>query len=422
MGKKLVQNALKRTLLAVLVSALPVLAAAQSKGESTVEALVEMGFENVCYGEDDSELVYVLENSAYRLNGVGIGKAIDLIQKQGLPEGGKSCRLIVLENNVPKISLYCNPGVLKQGKSVERADWNVSYDLGDSWELVKKEERKNSSLYKVDVLVYPEFSFKNVILSKMYEFLINISPAVEVSLWKGSKLSLQVIIPVLNQYGYLYDDVRPGFVTLSQSVRLPYNISLTGTIGTFNNERWGIDIQAERPFKNERFTADVRLSYTGWGRWGEWAGTTDNLNPFKYGYDKHSMFLTGSIGGSYYIPKYNTQLSLHGERYLRKEYGIRADMIRHFRYCSIGFYGRWVQYGVNNGINGGFRFQVTLPPYKYKRKGYIPRVMPARNFGFAYNAGNEFRYGKSFKAQASDNISEAASFNPYYIKSELLNF
>ena len=51
-----------------------------------------------------NERVYVLQNSAYRLQGVGIGKAVDVIQKMGLPEE-KSCRIIVLDNNVPQISL-----------------------------------------------------------------------------------------------------------------------------------------------------------------------------------------------------------------------------------------------------------------------------------------------------------------------------
>lgn len=50
-------------------------------GESTVNTLVEMGFENVGWTEDGKERVYVLQNSAYRLNGVGIGKAVDIIQK-----------------------------------------------------------------------------------------------------------------------------------------------------------------------------------------------------------------------------------------------------------------------------------------------------------------------------------------------------
>ena len=77
-------------------------------GESTVDALVEMGFENVGWTEDGNERVYVLQNSAYRLQGVGIGKAVDVIQKMGLTEE-KSCRIIVLDNNVPQISLYYHP-------------------------------------------------------------------------------------------------------------------------------------------------------------------------------------------------------------------------------------------------------------------------------------------------------------------------
>ena len=36
-------------------------------GEHTVDALVEMGFENVGWTEDADERVYVLQNSAYRL-------------------------------------------------------------------------------------------------------------------------------------------------------------------------------------------------------------------------------------------------------------------------------------------------------------------------------------------------------------------
>ena len=74
-------------------------------GESTVNVLVEMGFENVGWTEDDNERVYVLQNSAYRLQGVGISKAVDVIQKIGLPEQ-KKCRIIVLDNNIPQISLY----------------------------------------------------------------------------------------------------------------------------------------------------------------------------------------------------------------------------------------------------------------------------------------------------------------------------
>ena len=40
----------------------------------------------------------------------------------------------------------------------------------------------------------------------------------------------------------------------------------------------------------------------------------------------------------------------------------------------------------------------------------------------AYNAGNERNYYKTYRTQPSDNIMQNNSFNPYFIKSELLNY
>ena len=260
------QKALKGIFLMLLVSVWPLMAVAQS-GYGTVDALVKLGFENVSYAENAEERVYLLQNSAYRLTGVGLGVAIDEIQKHGLPEPGKSCRIIVLDNNVPMISLCCN--VVKD-KEISRKDWNVSYDIEDSWELVKKEKRYNSSLYKVDILVYPEFSFRNSRLSVPYQVKLNMNPTLQVSLWRGGMLNAQLVIPVVNDYGYKYDDVRPGFLTLSQTVRLPYNIFVTGTVGVFNNNRAGFDLQAEYLPLGKNFWFDGRVSFTAFGEWGEW--------------------------------------------------------------------------------------------------------------------------------------------------------
>ena len=93
------------------------------------------------------------------------------------------------------------------------------------------------------------------------------------------------------------------------------------------------------------------------------------------------------------------------------------DLIRHFRYCSIGFYAMKAQGALKNG---GFRFQVALPPYKYKRK--YARVTTSDNWGMSYNAGNERYYYKNYYALPEDNMMKQNQFNPYFIKSELLNF
>lgn len=152
-----------------------------------------------------------------------------------------------------------------------------------------------------------------------------------------------------------------------------------------------------------------RIGYTGIGYW----------DGFKLHYDPSTWTSTWSLGGGFYWQQFNTRFTLKAEQYLMKEKGVRFEMIRHFRYCSIGFY---VMKARNARANGGFRFQVALPPYKYRRRGYIPRMNVSANMGLVYNSGNERLYYKQYKAEASDNIMEQNSFNPYFIKSELLNF
>ena len=274
---------------------------------------------------------------------------------------------------------------------------------------MKKEKKKKSSLFKVDIMVYPQLSYMNMIITQIYQVLFDLSPAIEVSLWPGSKLTGQIKIPVYNDgYGILEDKVHPGHITLSQRFRLPYNIYGKATIGYFNADRWGSDLSLFYPFKDERFSIEARIGYVGIGYW----------NGFKLHYDT-KMTTTWTIGGNFYWPRYNTQFSLKGERYLLGEKGIKFEMIRHFRYASIGFYAMKAEHA---NSNGGFRFQVALPFYKNKRHKYIPRVNFSNNMGIIYNAGNERKYYKQYKAETSDNIMESNSFNPYFIKSELLKF
>lgn len=380
-------------------------------GDEVAGLLVNMGFENVSWAEDEKERVYVFENSPYKLSGVGIGKAIDKIQELGLP-GNKNCRVIVLDNNVPQISLFYQYAEHNAPQIVSLSNWEVSYDLGDSWKKVKKEKMKNRSLFKVDIIAYPEFFFKNYKLSKVYDYVVNVSPVVEISLWDGMKLATQVVFPVINDdYGDIYGKVRPGFITLTQTVRLPERTFLTASVGYFNNYRRGLDIRAKHILRNERFSIEGRLGYTDKG--------------YYYGWDYYSMDdgwrLTGSITAGFYLPAYNTQFYLKGERYLRGEYGVRGEMMRHFRHASIGFYAMKVEKAGNKGLNGGFVFQIAIPPYKVKRKGYIPRVY-AGDFSLKYNGGNEEIYGRTYRSRADDNDMRDNRYNPYFIKSELLNY
>ena len=399
-------------LLLMVVVVFPLKGWAQS-GDAAVEELVKMGFENVSGTDTDAERVYIMQNTAYRLQGVGMAKAVDVIQSVGMPDD-RDCRIVVLDNNVPQYSLvYHWTDADGDGKAdVGRADWEATYELGDSWKVANKTKKENRSLFKTDIVVYPQVQYRNYVINKIYTFLITVSPAVEISLWPGNKLTGQVVIPILNEYGESYgrSQVRQGYITISQDYRWK-NLFLTGTFGTFNNMRWGADLQARYVFKDPRFAIDGEIAYTGTSWFNHWRWKVGKMNT-----------LTWSAGGSFYWPRFNVKFDLHLQQYLLGERGVHFQFIRQFRYATIGFYATKVQHAGNHGFNGGFRFAVNLPPYKYKRHGYVPRVLPSHNINTTYNAGNERTYGKTFAPRADRNFGTDNSFNPIFIKSELLNY
>lgn len=381
----------------------------QSKGEKTTEELVALGFENVRWVETESEIIYTIENSVYKIQAEGIAKAIQTIQNQGMPKD-KRCKVIVTRQEIPEMSLTYEP-LGEDTTSI--AKWQASYEITDSWKEVKKKKKKNSSRYKVDILVYPQFSFQNMDITKIYQVMLTLNPAIEVSLWQGMKLTGQVILPIYVDtkgyaaYSMLNKKVRPGFITLAQRFRLPYNIKGKIAIGFFNQSQHGIDMQLFRPFKDERFSLEAQLGYTGWGYW----------NGFTYKYNDQYQW-TWSVGGNFFWPKYDVRFSLRAEKYLRGEKGIRFDMVRHFKYASIGFYAMKAE---RANSNGGFLFQVALPPYKQKRHKYIPRLSTSMNMGIIYNAGNERVYYKKYRSETGDKMMEENGFNPLYIENKMFN-
>ncbi|MBR4922396.1 MAG: hypothetical protein IKY99_02105, partial [Bacteroidaceae bacterium] len=73
-------------------------------GNETIEELISMGFENIRCTENENERIYTIENNVYKAQGFGIAKAIEVIQRQGLPSG-KQCKVIVTHLEVPEMSL-----------------------------------------------------------------------------------------------------------------------------------------------------------------------------------------------------------------------------------------------------------------------------------------------------------------------------
>lgn len=386
---------MKRLLL--FVSLLLASAYASRAQDSTAVKLSEAGFLNVRSAETDRYRIYTIENDRFKIKAEGIAHALDLIDANKLNQRDP-VKLIVTDHQVPQLMLSYDPEV---------GHWVTTSRLDDSWNAVRKQKKLNSSFGKVDIVVYPQVALMNLIITQVYQSLWQLSPALEMSLWPGMKFSYQLKFPIYNDgYGMYESKIHPGMVTLSQRFRDPWNLNVFGklTAGSFSNARYGIALEMKYIFPNERFSVDTQLGYLG----------SYYYDGFKFKYDTDYRF-RWNVAANYYWPMYQTQFTLRAQQFLMGDYGVKAEMIRHFRHCSIGFYAMKGE----GSSNGGFRFQIAIPPYRMKRHGYWPKVNTSGQMGMVYNAGNERYFYMEYKTEASDNIMTGNEYNPIYVAGQI---
>lgn len=365
--------------------------------QKAVSDLWNEGYMNVRAVEDSSSIVISLENDLYKLQASGFAHAVEVLERQGFPEG-KKVDVIGLYQGIPQVTMQYQGGT---------DGWTATSRV-KSWSKIKDERPVNSTFGKVDIVVYPQISIMNLVINQVYQSLWQISPAVEVSLWKGAKFSYQVKIPLFNDgYGTTENVIHPGMITLSQRFRDPWGWNITGRVvgGVFNNSRCGIALDMKYVFPNERFSVDAQFGMLGVYYWKDWVLHFDTTYRPRW-----------SVAGNFYWPQAKTQFTLRAQQFLYGEIGAKFEMVRHFRYCSIGFYAEKAPYA---HTNGGFRFQIAMPPYRHPRQGRLPRLTTSGQMGLVYNANNERYYYKEYRMEASDNIMEANGFNPLYIQSEI---
>ncbi|MCQ2181864.1 MAG: hypothetical protein MJY89_00440 [Bacteroidales bacterium] len=366
--------------------------------EKAVSELKANGYMNVRCVEDSSSVVLTLENDTYKIPASGFSNAVRVLESQGLPKG-KKVEVIGMYYGVPQLTMQYQ-------SEVDR--WTVTSRI-KSWNKVKGERPSNSSFGRVDLVFYPQISMMNLIITQVYQSLWQISPALELSLWRGAKLSYQVKVPLFND-GYKDSEnfIHPGMVTFSQRFRDPWNLNIYGrlSVGAFNSSRFGAALDLKYVFPNERFSVDGQLACLAICYW-------DSNWVLHFDKTFHTLWY---LSANYYWPQQKTQFTLRAQQFVLGELGLKAEVIRHFRHCSIGGY---LEKAESAQANAGFRFQVALPPYRHPRRGHIPRITTSGQMGLVYNANNEQYFYKEFKPEASDNIMEANYFNPFYVQSEI---
>ena len=370
------------------------LSKAQSQSDSLSSALTTVGFENVRVIYIENDLCISLEDNVFRWNIQGISSALDIISKQVSEEG--MLNLFLLKKGIPQITLQIPLHKYQDNKNDSIINYEmyekpyISYRLNKEWYSVKKVSKANSNTYKTDIVVYPQLAMQNTTFNRIYEIQLNIAPALEFSCWKGMKFTGQVIIPIVNQLGHEGNFIRPGFVTLTQEFRMPGQWFVRATVGNFNANRYGGDLDINHYFADNLWNIGFNAGLTGFSYFYKRTWVTTNINT-----------ITWFAKAQYFYPGFNLQFNFTYGKFINGDFGFRTDLTRHFNATSIGFYGMYTE----GTPNGGFHFAIPLPPNKRKRLHNI-RIVPPNYFDWEYNAGTEFYYGRYYETRPNENRSE----------------
>lgn len=240
----------------------------------------------------------------------------------------------------------------------------------------------------VDIFSGVDFNYRNIYYNnRLYDLLINLTPGVKWHPGHGWTMAVQGIVPIYNDYGDRYKNVRLNMASIAKEFCFGSQfLKVSG--GLFSNERYGIDLKWFFPV-------------TGWLAFEAKAGCTGFCS-MADGWECSKMTrFSGQAGARVYLEKCNTEFRLQGGRYIFEDYGIHGECMRHFRHCTVSVYAEYSSIGKENG---GFKVVMMIPPYK--RKTRTVNVRPASNFRFVYNIEADPYSMRSYATDPEENERE----------------
>ena len=236
---------------------------------------------------------------------------------------------------------------------------------------------------KVDIFAGVDLRYRSIWLNnKMYELLINVTPAVKWRFGDGWQVAAQAFVPVVNDFGGYYKGVRLNMAVVSKEFQAGnHYLKLSG--GLFGKERFGVDAKWFWPIK-PWFALEGQLGFTGY--------YTFNVNSIGFSYMDR---LTGLLTVRFYLKDSNTEFRISGGRFNLGDYGGRIAWMKHFKHISVSaFIHGGNRYGEvykmdrtyeEQRIAGGASIVVRLPFQGDKNSGKTLRVRPASNFRLTYD-------------------------------------
>lgn len=379
---------------------------AQSREETAIERLKAEGFEEIRIREEGTQIICTVERGLTRTPSEDFRRAFSRLNE--IYRDSCKFQIILLEKGQPvyQLSADAKKNNLQDSTSVKINTYkgDITWYDRNIYKRIKKEAVIRPTRQGVTLVLYPQFTLRNMLLSQIYEVQLNVAPTLHYSGWKGMLLTGQMILPLVNELSYTDNFIRPGFLTFSQNLLLPSLNSLKFTAGNFNANRYGFDLRWKKRFQHSRWNLGAAVGMTG-------------RSYFYKSYWNHDSpdYLSWSVKAGYYLPLYQLRADVQVGRFLAYDKGARADIYRHFGETTIG------AYVVHAGgtTNGGFHFAFPLDPFKRKHKHRI-RVMLPSTFDMEYNAANDFVFGRYYETGPDENRS-VQDLQPQHINELFIN-
>lgn len=372
-------------LLMIRILAVSAQADAGISSQDIARELNDAGLENVCVAVTDSCVYASFTDLTSRGTYRGAAKAIKMINSH-YPQ--KIIKIAVFENMVPKVAVNA---------SLVDSVWNikVGYDSKEITGMLDSSKRIGKSYGKVDVSLYPIVTFQNNRLDKLCEYSLSLAPAFETTLWWGNRIYVQPVFPVVHnlERGDAGRYIHIGVANIRQDFVNNARWHATAALGFFLGDRVGL--HAEIGYKlNRYFDVTAHVGYTG-------AAYVDNTGFTATNWSR----VNAMVKMDCYEPYTNMQLSVSGGRFLYGDYGVRADLVRHFSDYSIGLFG--ILTGGEH--DAGFCFAIPFGGKSQKRNGAI-RIRLPQYFDWQYNMVSYYEYewqkmGRQYETRPDENYS-----------------
>jgi len=341
-----------------------------------VNRLVMDDFMDVAAVQEGSRVSIRFQNTRYRDR----RRALDVAAALAQAELGAEHELVLVptQAGIPLLTAIYAPAV--PAENGRRPLYRISMRTAG----FPPEPTTRSPHGRLDVVIHPwfegKFSNTDPVASRT-----GIAPELRMSLRTGLTVSAQALFTLHDDIPTGESRVRPGLLTLNQRLRLWDVIWVSATAGTFNPDRYGIDVEARVYSPGGGLSAGAEVALTGAASYGarDWyfASMKDPMALADVAWRELAHGLTVRMTGGWFAPA---------------QPALRLDVSRQWGTTEVGFFA--VQ--GETEANFGFRLIVPLVGAHYGRLTRF-RARSAETFPWEYRyhtrsvGGRMFRMGNT---------------------------